>query len=121
MMPTSGIATHASLSMDATRIAWTDDQGLKVAGTPTTADDPCALTSPPVVISPTATQGAIGGANVVAFLPVSTPPPTESPPATGGAKPVTAAPRKKKCKKGKRLKHGKCVRKKRKHRKAGRA
>lgn len=97
-MPTSGVATDASLSLDARRIAWTDDQGLKVAGAPATAADPCALTSPPVVISPTATQGAIGGANVAAFLPVSTQPPAVSPspgvsqPPTGGAKPVTTVP-----------------------------
>jgi hypothetical protein len=104
-MPTSGVATDASLSPDATRIAWTDDQGLKVAGTPATAADPCALTSPPVVISPTASQGAIGGANVTAFLPSSAQPPTAGPPSSvgppssagppssGGAKHVTTVPR----------------------------
>ena len=41
-MPTSGVAKDVSLSLDATRIAWTDDGGLKVAGSPTTAADPCA-------------------------------------------------------------------------------
>jgi hypothetical protein len=92
-IPTAGVATDASLSADATRIAWTDDQGLKVAGTPTTADDPCALSSPPVVISPTATQGAIGGANVAAFLPTSAQPPTPGPPAAGGAAPLVTVPR----------------------------
>gem|GEM_PF-3811941 len=55
---------HRRLALSGRGIAWTDDQGLEVAGTPTTAADPCALTSPPVVISPTASQGAIGGANV---------------------------------------------------------
>lgn len=84
-VPTAGVAKEASLSMDATRIAWTDEQGLKVAGTPTTAADPCELTSPPVVISPTASQGAIGGTNVAAFLPTSGQPP--------GA-PVATVPRK---------------------------
>ena len=125
LIPTSGVATDASLSQDATRIAWTDDQGLRVAGTPTTGDDPCALTSPPVVISPTATQGVIGGADVAAFLPVSTPPstaglpPALSPPPTEAAKPM---PRPKKCRKGKKLRHGKCVKKKRRQpRKPGRA
>ena len=39
-LPTAGVATDASLSLDATRIAWTDDGGLKVAGTPTTDDGP---------------------------------------------------------------------------------
>jgi hypothetical protein len=102
-MPTSGVATGASLSMDATRIAWTDDQGLKVAGTPTTAADPCALSSPPVVISPTASEGAIGGADAAAFLPASAQPPATAPPSgtapgpgtgqSGGAKHVTTVPR----------------------------
>ena len=63
-MPTTGVARDASLSTgrDARRVD--GRPGLKVAGTPTTADDPCVLTSPPVVISPTASQGAIGGANM---------------------------------------------------------
>ena len=87
-VPTSGVATGASLSMDATRIAWTDDQGLKVAGAPTTAADPCALSSPPVVISPTASEGAIGGANVAAFLPASAQPPTGAPPPAAGLPPT---------------------------------
>ena len=78
-LPTAGVARDVSLSMDATRIAWTDDGGLKVAGAPTTAADPCALTSPPVVISPTASQGAIGGTDVAAFLPTSGGPPTGGP------------------------------------------
>jgi hypothetical protein len=83
-MPTAGVATEASLSADATRIAWTDDGGLKVAGAPTTAADPCELTSAPVVISPTASQGAIGGADVAAFVPPSGQPPTGGP-GTGGS------------------------------------
>ena len=92
-LPTAGVATDASLSLDATRIAWTDDGGLKVAGTPTTATDPCELTSPPVVISPTASQGAIGGTDVAAFLPTSGQPPTGGPPTGGppsGGPPVVA-------------------------------
>lgn len=93
-VPTSGVAKEASLSMDATRIAWTDEQGLKVAGTPTTAGDPCALTSPPVVISPTASQGAIGGANMAAFLPTSGQPPTGGPPTSGGGAPLATVPKK---------------------------
>ena len=95
-MPATGIAKEASLSLDATRIAWVDGGGLKVAGTPTTGADPCALSSPPVVISPTASQGAIGGANVAAFLPPSGQPPTGGPPSGGpppGA-PVMTVPRK---------------------------
>jgi hypothetical protein len=82
-LPASGVATEASLSADATRIAWTDDQGLKVAGTPEGAGDPCALSSPPVVISPSASEGAIGGADVCAFLPSLAQPPTMGPPPSG--------------------------------------
>jgi hypothetical protein len=96
-IPASGVAEEASLSSDATRIAWKDDQGLKVAGTPTTIADPCVLSSPPVVISPTASQGAIGGANMAAFLPASGPGPGPGadPPSTGGGKaPLATLPRK---------------------------
>jgi hypothetical protein len=96
-VPVTGVAKDVSLSADAARIAWTDAQGLKVAGAPTTAADPCVLTSPPVVISPTASQGAIGGANVAAFLPApaATAPPAAGPgtPSTGGAAPVATVPR----------------------------
>jgi hypothetical protein len=90
-VPTSGVATGVSLSPDATRIAWTDDQGLRVAGAPTSAADPCELSSPPVTISPTASEGAIGGADVTAFLPVPTQPPSAAQPTTA-AKPTTTAP-----------------------------
>ena len=99
-MPASGIAKDVSLSADATRISWRDGQGLKVAGTPTTAAEPCVLTSPPVVISPTASEGAIGGANVAPFLPAPPPagpsaggPPSTGGPSTGGAAPVATVPR----------------------------
>lgn len=97
-LPASGVAREPSLSGDATRIAWTDGQGLKVAGTPATAADPCSLTSPPVVISPTASQGSIGGAHVGAFLPAppgGQPPgaeaPAGAPPPAGGPSPTTDA------------------------------
>ena len=95
-MPTAGVATDTSLSPDATRIAWTDDGGLKVAGAPTTAADPCALTSPPVVISPTASQGAIGGADIAPFLPTSGGPPGGGPPPGGSPSgaPVATVPKK---------------------------
>jgi hypothetical protein len=72
-LPTAGIARDVSLSMDATRIAWNDGEGLKVAGTPTDAADPCVLTGGPVVISPTGSHGSIGGADVAAFLPAAGP------------------------------------------------
>ena len=98
-VPTAGIAKDVSLSLDATRIAWTDDAGLKVAGAPTTNADPCVLSSPPVVISPTASQGAIGGADVAAFLPASGQPPAGGPlpggpPSGGSGAPVATVPRK---------------------------
>jgi hypothetical protein len=95
-VPAAGVAKEPSLSLDATRIAWTDEGGLKVAGTPTTNADPCVLSFPPVVISPTASQGAIGGADVAAFLPTSGQPPTGGP-LPGGAPsgaPVATVPRK---------------------------
>jgi hypothetical protein len=99
LMPTSGVAKDVSLSPDATRIAWTDGEGLRVAGAPTTAADPCALSSPPVVISPTASQGAIGGTDVAAFLPASGQPQTTGPqsgdtPDGGTGAPLATVPRK---------------------------
>ena len=97
-VPTAGVATDASLSMDATRIAWTDDGGLKVAGGATGTGELCELSSPPVVISPTASQGAIGGANVAAFLPAAGQPgggPGSEGPGSGGpGAPVATVPRK---------------------------
>ena len=112
LMPASGVAKDASLSADATRIAWRDAQGLKVAGAPTSAADPCALTAPPVVISPTGSEGAIGGANMAAFLPAppaippstgglpstGVPPSTGAPPSIAGAAPVATVPKKMKTK-----------------------
>ena len=72
-LPASGVAKDVSLSMDAKSVAWTDARGLVVAGAPVGDPDPCVLSSPPVVLSPTATQGAIGGADVSAFLPATPP------------------------------------------------
>jgi hypothetical protein len=93
-IPASGVAKEVSLSPDATRIAWTDDDGLKVAGAPTTADDPCVLSSPPVVISQTASQGAIGGADVAPFLPPQpSQPPGGGAPTPGDAVPSATVPR----------------------------
>jgi hypothetical protein len=80
-LPANGIARDASLAPDATAIAWKDDGGVKVAGSPSTAADPCLMQSAPVVLSPTGTHPSIGGADVAAFLPKS--PPTSTPPAAG--------------------------------------
>jgi hypothetical protein len=98
-LPASGVAKEVSLSADAKAVAWTDARGLVVAGAPADASDPCVLPSAPVVVSPTASQGAIGGADVNAFLPASPPdsPQPGSPPAGGSPSPGTtttpAAPR----------------------------
>jgi hypothetical protein len=70
-LPATGVAHGPSLSMDAKQIAWDDEQGLKVAGTPTTSADPCVPSTAPVVISATGRYGAIGGADIGAFLPKS--------------------------------------------------
>jgi hypothetical protein len=79
-LPAAGIARDASLAQDAGAIAWKDDGGLKVAGSPTTAADPCVMGSAPVVLSPTGTHPSVGGADVAAFLPR---PATSSPPPPG--------------------------------------
>jgi hypothetical protein len=92
-LPAAGIARDASLAQDASAIAWKDDGGVKVAGTPSTAADPCVMGSAPVVLSPTGTHPSIGGADVAAFLPK--PPPTAPPPPAfpGPGAPGATAPR----------------------------
>jgi hypothetical protein len=90
-LPAAGIAKDASLSQDGRSIAWTDDQGLKVAGAPVTADDPCTLTAPPVVIAAGGSSASIGGADVAAFLPPAAAPPAAVAPSAGViSEPVTA-------------------------------
>lgn len=95
-LPASGVAHEASVSQDATRIAWSDADGLKVAGTPTTSADPCVLSSPAVLISATGRHASIGGADVTAFMPKPPPqeptpptPDTATPPTTGTPTPQT--------------------------------
>jgi hypothetical protein len=90
-LPVTGVAVGPSLSQDAKLVAWNDGGGLKVAGTPTTVADPCVLTSPPVVISATGTHGAIGGANVAAFLPPAIGPAAPPAPPSSGAAPAPGA------------------------------
>ena len=82
-LPASGIAKEVSLSQDGQTVAWTDGRGLVVSGVPTSTADPCVLPSSPAVISPTAEQGSIGGADVSAFLPGS--PSVPGSPAPGGS------------------------------------
>ena len=81
-LPVAGIARDASLAPDAGTIAWKDDAGVRVAGSPSTAADPCVMGSAPVVLSPTGTYPSIGGADVAAFLPTL---PTAPPPAGPGS------------------------------------
>ena len=82
-VPASGVAKDPSVSHDARSIAWNDGQGLKVAGAPVSAADPCEMTSAPVVISPSGEHAAIGGADIAAFVPPVAATPT--PPAPGGS------------------------------------
>ena len=91
-VPAAGVARDASLAPDAGTIAWKDDGGVKVAGTPSSADDPCVMGSAPVVISATGTNPSIGGADVGAFLPK--PPATQEPPpgSSGSGSPGTTTP-----------------------------
>ena len=42
-VPASGIAEDPSVSQDASAVAWNDGQGLKVAGAPVSAADPCDM------------------------------------------------------------------------------
>jgi hypothetical protein len=83
-LPATGIARDASLAPDAGAIAWKDSGGVKVAGSPTTAADPCVMGSPAVVLSPTGTHPSIGGADVASFLPRPPATATQPPPAVPG-------------------------------------
>ena len=88
-LPAAGLARDASLAQDAGAIAWKDDGGVKVAGSPTTAADPCVMGSAPVVISPTGAHPSIGRADVAAFLPA---PPAATPARSPAAVPGAVAP-----------------------------
>jgi hypothetical protein len=96
-LPAAGIARDASLAPDAGAIAWKDDGGVKVAGSPSTAADPCVMGSEPVVLSPTGTHPSLGGADPAVFLPkppATSPQPAVAGPGTPGtgAAPGAAAP-----------------------------
>src|SRR3954468_1002732 len=90
-VPASGVAKDPSVSQDARTIAWTDGQGLKAAGAPVSAADPCEMTSPAVVISPTGAHASIGGANIGPFLPPAAP---ATPPVVTLAPPAPTLPAK---------------------------
>ncbi|MBI5309610.1 MAG: hypothetical protein HZB14_01075 [Actinobacteria bacterium] len=58
-------ATQPSISQDATEFAWQDSGGVKVAGVPSFGGPAvCALTHPPVTISPSGSDPSIGPFNV---------------------------------------------------------
>lgn len=78
-IPSVGRAVNPSISQDASRIAWKDDEGVKVAPAPTTAADPCEFSSNPVVISPTGSFPSIGGGDISTFFPPPPPPPAPQP------------------------------------------
>lgn len=95
-LPTVGEATDPTISQDGTVIAWKDAQGVKVAGAPTGTTEPCALSSPPIVISPTGSYPSIGGASVEQLRPTAPAPASPASPAppltvTLPAKPTAAA------------------------------
>ena len=84
VLPATRIARDASLAQDGSAIAWTDDAGVKVAGSPSTAANPWVMGSTPRVLSPTGAHPSIGGADVAAFLP--------RPPAIRPAPPAAPGP-----------------------------
>lgn len=96
-LPVAGNATQPSVSPDGTLIAWKDGGGLKIAGVPDfSGADPCTLTKPPVVISPTGASPALGPIDVDAIWAARNPvaPPVTTPataPTTGpGSTPTTS-------------------------------
>lgn len=96
-IPAAGRARDGSLSQDGARLAWRDDEGVKVAGVPTTLADPCAFSTPPVLISATGSYPSIGGSDVATLRPPVVPPASPAspgpvaPPATGSG-PATGSP-----------------------------
>src|SRR3954452_5924674 len=65
-IPAAGKASYATFSPDGSQMAWTDDEGLKVAGVPNLAagTGTCSLTAPAHVISATGHTPSFGGADV---------------------------------------------------------
>ena len=93
LLPTVGEASDPSISQDGTLIAWKDAQGVKVAGVPRGTTAPCALSSPPIVISATGSYPSIGGGTPAQLQPSA---PTPGSPAaklllTLPARPTAAA------------------------------
>ena len=94
-LPTQGDARDPSISQDGTMMAWKDDRGVVVAGTPvwfpSVAVSTCNLSSPPVVISPTGQMPSIGP-STAATPPAAPPPSGEAPPVAGGGAPPPPPP-----------------------------
>ncbi|WP_320671063.1 hypothetical protein [Patulibacter defluvii] len=67
-LPTQGDPSYVSISQDGTRMAWHDDRGVVVAGTPvwfpSAAVSTCNLSSPPVVISASGKMPSLGPSTV---------------------------------------------------------
>ncbi len=86
-LPTQGKAFGVSFSPDGTSMAWKDDRGVVVAGTPvwfaTLQESACNLSRPPVVISATGNYPSIG--NSTAAMP-----PSGGGAAGGGSQPAPA-------------------------------
>lgn len=80
-LPIQGKATGVSFSPDGTSMAWKDDRGVVVAGTPiwfaTLEESTCNLSRPPVVISATGNYPSIG--NSTAATVSTSPPPAPGP------------------------------------------
>ncbi len=75
-LPVAGKGTNPSVSQDGTLIAWKDDQGVKIAGVPDfSGAEPCNLTRPPVVISATGAEPALGPIDVDAIWAARNPAP----------------------------------------------
>ncbi len=76
-LPVAGSkGTNPSVSQDGTLIAWKDDQGVKIAGVPDfSGAEPCNLTRPPVVISATGSEPALGPIDVDAIWAARNPAP----------------------------------------------
>jgi hypothetical protein len=98
-LPTQGQAHGVSFSPDGTSMAWKDDRGVVVAGTPvwfaTLEESTCNLSRPPVVISATGNYPSIGNSTFAVASQPSSPPPSP-PPAGGAGTPASPAPETKK-------------------------
>ncbi len=70
-LPATGSAANATFSQDGQFVAWQDVEGIKIAGVPTAANNPCVFSSPPVLISATGSSPSIGGSDVRTLRPTA--------------------------------------------------